>query len=206
MRKKHLLLIAAFLLIGTVAFASNMGFKVSIHCGDGSAMQTWFSLPYNVSYSLASAIRTDIINGGGTCNAVYRWDSANDTLVYYVRGGTDFSIDPTQAYMVVTTSTFDWVVVGSHDPAGVVTVDVSGTANQTWISVPYHATSTTASALRTEMIADGVNVNSVYKWDAANDTLVYYVRGGTDFNITPGMGIMVVCAETTGTSWTPAHY
>jgi hypothetical protein len=205
-------LFAAVLIFGTAVQASNMGFKVTIPLDDsGSVDQVWFCLPYNVSYVNASDIRDDINTGAGSaiCSRVYRWNPATDDFTYYARiGGTDFAIDATKSYMVTITGAYNWVVVGSHDPAGQVEIDVSGSVDQNWISVPYHNTAGLASALRTEMIADGITVSRVYKWNPATDDFTYYARiGGTDFTLTPGLGIMVTTTDPAGPLyWTPEHY
>jgi hypothetical protein len=201
-------LFIAVLIAGTAAQASNMGFKVTIALDDtGSLSQNWFSLPYNVSYADAAAVKADIT----ACYRVYRWNPGTDDYTYYEtsRSGTNFAIDATKAYMVIVTAAENWVVVGSHDPAGVVNLDYSGSLSQNWISVPYHSTAADAATLKTEMIGDGAQVYRVYRWNSGTDDYTYYEtsRSGTNFSITPGMGVMVIIENTSGTvTWTPEHY
>jgi hypothetical protein len=203
--KLFLYLFVAVLIAGTAAQASNMGFKITIPLDDsGTLKQNWFSLPYNVSYALAGDIRNDI----AACDRVYRWVAATDTFEYWTgRSGTNFSIDATQAYMVTVTGPENWVVVGSHDPAGVANIEIGGSLNQNWISVPYHTTATDAGTLRTELLNDSVDVDRVYRWVAATDTFEYWTgRSGTNFGLVPGMGYMITVLETAGQTWTPEHY
>ena len=114
---------------------------------------------------------------------------------------------PGEAYFSVMSAAHSWVVVGSHDPAGSVSIVQSGGFNQNWISVPYHPTATVAGDLWTEINADTGNaVSSVNRWVASGDTIESWSgRAGTNFAITPGMAIMCVASSGTGT-WTPEHY
>jgi hypothetical protein len=210
--KCFLYLFVAVLIAGTAAQASNMGFKVTINLDDtGTLKQNWFSLPYNTSYTDADSVKADINATGTYCDRVYMWNPDTDTYTWYssTRSGTNFTIDETKAYMVTALASYGWVVVGSHDPAGVVNFDYSGTLKQNWISVPYHTTAADADALKTEMVGDGVGVDRVYKWNADLDTYTWYssTRSGTNFTIDPGMGVMVTITNTSGTvTWTPEHY
>jgi len=219
MRIKFFVLVAVMLLVSSVAYASNMGFKITIHLGYGAANQTWFSLPYNVGYTMTSDILNDIKNPVGTvvCTRVYFWDATNDKFVYYAPGGTDYAIDPTMAYMAVVNQDVDWTIVGSHNDSAAVAINLAGGLNQNWVSVPYHwkprtgYSATTAELFNQVTLAppngDNINATRIYFWDAANDKLVYYAPGGTDYAITPGMAVMFNVAEpTVGSTWHPAYY
>lgn len=209
MGRKALLVCLLVLSVAAFASASNMGFKITIPLVVGGTSQNWFSLPYNNSYATASAIKNDI--GAANVGSVYRWNTATDNFTSYTssRIGTDFAIEAGKAYMVnmISASTVNWVVVGSHNPALDMEIVFAG-STQNWVSVPYHSTSTNASMLKDEMIADGLSIGSVYRWNVATDNFTSYTssRIGTNFTLTPGVGYMVTITAATTNRWTPAHY
>jgi hypothetical protein len=197
--------VLSFLMV-TSAYASNMGFKITVFLdSSGSTDQNWFSLPFNVSYTNAADIKTDI---GANCFRVYRWLPASDAYEYYesARSGVNFSLTPGEGYMAVVTADTNWVVVGSHAPGTTIAIDSSGATDQTWISLPYHTTAANAADLKTEMTGEGLGIFRVYHWLPATDSYEYYesARSGVNFSITPGEGLLIV--STTSGTFDPDHY
>lgn len=204
-------LLVCFLVLSVAAFASasNMGFKITIPLVVGGSNQNWFSLPYNNSYADAAAIKTEL---GTNVGSVWRWNVATNSYTYYTssRLGTNFTIESGIGYMVNVTaaSTYNWVVVGSHDPSKQVPL-IYGGSNQNWLSVPYHTTAADAATFKTELGNDGLTVGSVWRWNVASNSFTYYTssRLGTNFSIVPGVSYMVNITADPGTNnWTPEHY
>jgi len=197
MRTKVVLSIATMLMlvIGVAAIASNMGFKIDISLKAGGA-SNWVSLPYHNQYTDAASIFTDV----GVATQVSRWDNTTNTFqTYGARGGIDFSIDPGQAYLVKVSVNKDWIVVGSHNPSLALSLQAGGASN--WISVPYHTTAADAADLFSQI----PNVSQLSRWDNTTNTFqTYGARGGINFPITKGEGVLV--KVTSAASWTPAHY
>ncbi|MBN2384532.1 hypothetical protein JXQ70_16785 [bacterium] len=171
----------------------------------GNSNLTWIALPYETDLLDAEDIRNDIISQGGTCDRVYHWIPASDILEYYVRGGNNFSIIPGIGYGIVIggEEDFSWTVVGEHDPSVSVPLEVSGGHNLNWLSLPYNSTSLTAADLKDELIADGIPVNRVYKWNPDTDDCTFYesARAGTNFDLEPGYSVAVTIGA--AGVWTP---
>jgi len=208
MKGKLLLCLGVVLsfLIVTSAHASNMGFKISIFLdSSGANNQTWFSLPFNVSYTNAADVMADI---GANCTRVYHWLPAADSLEFYesARSGVNFSVVPGEGYMAIVSSDTSWVVVGSHAPGTTIPIDASGVNNQTWISLPYHSTATNAADLMAEVAGEGFGVSRIYHWLSATDALEFYesARSGVNFSIVPGEGYMII--SSTSGNFDPDHY
>jgi len=218
--KRCLVLVAAMLLIGTVAQASNMGFKITIAIDDaGTYLNNWVSVPYHVSYNNANDMKTDL---NSTCNIyrIYRWipSGASEGYQYFQSTipplGTNFAITPGESYLVIpnTGGGGNWVVVGSHDPGLAITIDDAGTYLNNWISVPYHTMAANANVLKTELNASGANIYRIYRWipSGASEGYQYFQSTipplGTNFSITPGEGLLILPNTGGGGSWTPSHY
>jgi hypothetical protein len=203
MKRNVLLVLAAVavLAIGSAAIASNMGFKISIPLTAGT--NSYVSIPYYNSYTDAASLRNDInaaISGTAT---VYAY---NGTLWQRYAGGgfgqVNFTITPGQGYGVLPAASGNWIVVGSHNPS----LALSFTAGtNSYVSVPYHTTATTAQLLRNEIDAAIGSTVTLYNY---NGTLWQRYAGGgfgqVNFNLTAGSAVGVLPAGSG--SWTPAHY
>jgi hypothetical protein len=205
MKRNVLLVLAAVavLAIGSAAIASNMGFKISIPLTAG--VNSFVSIPYYNSYTDAASLRNDInaaISGTAT---VYAY---NGTIWQRYAGGTsggqvNFNITPGQGYQVLPAASGNWIVVGSHNP-GLALGFTAGT--NSFVSVPYHTTATTAQLLRNEIDAAIGATATLYNY---NGTVWQRYAGGTsggqvNFNITAGSAVQVL--PTGSGNWTPAHY
>jgi len=205
--KTIVLLVACLFVVSSLAIASNMGFKITIGLLTSTLGQNWFSLPYNVSFTNAGQLLTDVNTGGTRVSSVSRWNTATDAFQSWSgRAGTNFAITQGEAYMFAVTTAYDWVVVGSHNPAAAVSVAPGGSLNQVWVSVPYHTTATNAGTLFTEINTDTATCcASISRWNtSANGFETWSGRAGTNFAVTPGIAVML--AVTKAGTWTPAHY
>lgn len=197
MRTKVVLSVATILMlvIGVAAIASNMGFKITIPLAAGG-YSNWVSLPYYSSYTDAQSIFNDVPNP----LQVSRWDNSTSTYqTLGARGGVNFTVTPGEAYLIKVTSPDSWIVVGSNNPSLAITLNAGGQSN--WISIPYNTTATNASSLFSQI----PNPLQVSRWDNATQTYqTYGARGGVDFTLTPGEGVLVKVVSPS--SFTPPHY
>lgn len=196
MRTKVVLVLAAIfmLLVGGTAVASNMGFKITIPLKQG--WSNYVSLPYFNSYTNAASLFNDV---GPTCVQVSRWNNAIFNFDSWTGlRGTDFNVTPGEALIIKVSSDTNWIVVGSHNPNLALTL-TQGYSN--YVSIPYNTTANTAGTLFNQ-IPGCVQVsrwnNSTFNFDS------WTGLRGTDFNLTPGEGLIVKVSATT--TWTPAHY
>jgi hypothetical protein len=203
MKRNVLLLLAAVavLAIGSAAIASNMGFKISIPLTAGT--NSFVSIPYYNSYTDAASLRNDINASISGTAQVFAY---NGTIWQKYAGGglgqVNFTITPGQGYQVLPAASGNWIVVGSHNPS----LALSFTAGtNSFVSVPYHTTATTAQLLRNEIDAAIGSTVQVFNY---NGTIWQKYAGGglgqVNFNITAGSAVQVLPAGSG--SWTPAHY
>ena len=203
MRTKVLLGAAVVLMlaISVATIGSNMGFKISIAIP--ANQQKIVSLPYYNNFTDATSLYNDLVASGGTSVSVLNYTGT--AWQNWSGGGfgqVNFAITSGLAYMVVSTTAFNWIVVGSHNPS----LGVATTANlQNLISVPYHATATDAATLYTQLVAAGATGLSVLNYTGT--AWQNWSGGGfgqVNFPLVPGTGVMVV--STAAFAWTPAHY
>jgi len=218
--------------VGTVALAggliaSNMGFKLNktmiagtqaVPEGGVSADGTnTLAFPSNRQTGLntASGVRTDIGASAGPVSKLLR---ATNTLATYTgsRGSIDFGLETGVGYYVKVNGTTNvpYIVVGSDDPSTPVTLIAStqgtpeggASADGTNLyAYKYHATATTASALRTDI---GASAGPVSKLLRATNTLATYTgaRGSIDFALVPGEAYLVKVIGTTNVPYIASHY
>ena len=165
-KKSHLtlavVLVAATMLVaGSVAVASNTGFKLNkplVVAGTGSIGQNWTSLPYFSPYTNGTvlcqqfalvstgAIRGQLTkidpNTGGSVTA--NCGTLAQTNAFTWNAGQGIRIR--NGGIAPPTST---IVVGSHNPALSLTIPDSGNGNvgSFWFAVPYHTTAISAADL-----------------------------------------------------------
>lgn len=222
--KKYLVLLIALLVAGPL-LASNMGFKLNMvlkgpdaYTGSGD---NWISLPsFFMTNPMASDLATDMANSGITVTQISKFDPITKAFTDYLPdlGFDDFAVTPSTSILVkIDPNGGDktWIVVGSHNDAATYTLyrddAYSGTADN-WISVPYHETATTASALATELdTAFGAgSIAQISKFDPVTKAFTDYLPdlGFDDFNITAGQGVLIKVSPTASgnLSWVPAHY
>lgn len=201
MRTKVLLgaAVVLMLIVSVAAIGSNMGFKISIPLNTGTS--NYVSLPFYNSDTLASLLWADA-GGLGAGIIVSKFDQTSGFWIRYASAtDTDFPINPGECVNVQTSSTHNWIVVGSHNPGLSVPI-TTGTSN--YVSVPYHETAATASALWTELggLARGIIISRFNQttgfWEK------YASSSDPDFPITPGEGYNIQTAATFG--WIPSHF
>ncbi|MBN2383866.1 hypothetical protein JXQ70_13405 [bacterium] len=222
MKKVAFLLVITVILAGTIVQASNMGFRLVIPIrATGSLHQNWFSLPYRATFTNAQTLLSNLNATGPNVSSVNHWNSRTGTMEswngHYPNPGTNFTIWPGEAYMAVAIKSFDWVVVGTHNPETEVDLKyfvLPGSQHYTWIAIPYHSRSLNASSLMAEINADltpPCQVETLSIWDTDSDSYIDYTNplSGTDFTITAGMAVRVsldLHCRGVDPTWTPSHY
>jgi hypothetical protein len=209
----------AVLVTGGILLASNMGFKLNYQFAGPPATGTnTLALPYNQMVGLNNAknLIDDINSTGAPLNKVVniqKWNFSNDSLSVYAGGPTDpvaFNLAAGEAYYVKVLTNTNYVIVGSDDPAKIVTFTGPPATGTNFFSIPYHTTSGNAKNL-----IDDINTNSspinkvvnVQKWNKASDSLSVYAGGPTDpvaFTFVPGEGVFVKVLTTV--AYTPSHF
>jgi hypothetical protein len=226
---------AVVVALGTVALAggliaSNMGFKLNktmVAAGQpvagtgeaGVSADGTSTLGYpsfrQTGLNTASGVRTDIGASAGTVSKFLR--SSNTLLTYTgLRGSTDFNLEAGVGYYVKITGAVNvpYIVVGSDDPstpvaliASTQTVPEGGPSadGTNFYSYKYHATATTASALRADI---GPAAGTVSKFLRNTTTLLTYtgLRGSTDFTLVPGEAYFVKVTGVANVPYIASHY
>jgi hypothetical protein len=218
--------VAAVLVAGGL-FASNMGFKLNflLEAGGASGQNaTVLALPFNqqTNLSTASDLIVDIGGGpAGVANPVSDISeyvkSVDNWVPYNGLSGTDFNLETGAGYLVRLksgSSSINYIVVGSHDPAKQILLEAGGASGQnaTVYAYPYHS----VSALASELIAEigggpagvGNPVSDVSEYVKAVDNWVpYNGLSGTDISLVPGNGYLIrIKAGESSDLFTPAHY
>jgi hypothetical protein len=218
--------------------ASNMGFKLNktlIVAGQpvsgvgetGNSLNgtNALGLPFNrqVGMNNASQLKTDI---GGSCVQVSKFLRSNNSGFAYTAarsgqpGSVDFALEEGVGYRVRVTgaSNVSYIVVGSDDPSYAVSLIVSGQAvpeggnslnGTNEIAYKYHATSATASALKTEIGASCVSVSKLLA--STNANFAYTAArsgqpGSVDFPLVPGETYQVRVTGASNVSYVASHY
>jgi hypothetical protein len=182
-------------------------------------------LPFNRQVGMvnASQLKTDI---GVACTSVAKLLRSNNSAFAYTAarsglpGSVDFALEEGIGYRVRVTgaSNVSYIVVGSDDPSYAVSLIVSGqpvpeggnSLNGTSeIAYKYHATSATASALKSEI---GAQCTSVAKFLASTNANFAYTAarsglpGSVDFPLIPGETYQVRVTVATNVSYVASHY
>jgi hypothetical protein len=209
----------AILVTGGIVLASNMGFKLNYQLsGPPQTGTNTLALPYNQMVGLVNAknLIDDINSTGSPTNKVVnvqRWSPATDGLTVYAGAPTDgaaFSLAAAEAYYVKVSANTNYVVVGSDDPAKVVTFVGPPQTGTNFFSVPYHTTSANAKNLIDDINTNGSpasKVVNVQKWNKLADALIVYAGAPTDgaaFTFVPGEGVFVKVSQTV--NYTPSHF
>ena len=210
--------LAVMLTAGTLV-ASNMGFKVNYTlqataAGVSKDGTNVIALPDNrqTGMNLASQLQTDI-GGTGVATNVQKFIKASNIYQIYtgVKGSAaDFSLAPGEGYKVKVASNVNYIVVGSDDPS--IAYPLQATAagvskdGTNFYAYNYHQTSTSASALQTEIGGSAVATN-VQKFIKATNLLQVYtgIKGSAaDFPLVPGEAYFIKVAS--NVNFTPSHY
>ena len=228
-RMAALVIVALAAMIATGGLvASNMGFKLNytlLDSSDGnsqSGTQT-IGLPYNrqVGVDMMSHLFRDIGTTISTCGLnpcnclsnIQRYDTATDQNAPYACGLGDFALTAGEGLLVKTAlnSGGDYIVVGSHNPALSINLVAPGGGSQSGTerySHPYHAVSSTAAELMTEL--GGCNfVSNIQRYDSPTDQNAPYACGLGDFPLVAGQSYLIKTSTSTaptGIDFVPAHY
>jgi hypothetical protein len=213
-------LIAVALVLAGGLYASNMGFKLNyVLDGKNTNLSSTginsIALPYRSPALDASDLLDDVTLAGGDVVQVAKWNPSIDTIgINYTGSGTPFDLDPGEGYFIQlgvanTGGTVPYIIVGSHDPGHVISLDSTPTTKTglNSFSYPYHSTLTLAAEMINEIDAVGGGaVASVSQWDKTSDGLISYTGfSGTNFGLVPGEGYLVtVAGDVTG--YLPSHY
>jgi hypothetical protein len=188
-------------------------------------------LPFNrqVGLNTASGLKTDI---GTACFGVSKLLRSDNSQFAYTAarsatGSIDFPLEEGIGYQVRVTGpalgpNVQYIVVGSDDPQFAVQLVVAGQpvagvgekapftslSGLNQISYKYHATATTASALKNEI---GSQCFSVSKFLASNNTLFAYTAarsatGSIDFPLIPGEFYVVRVTGALNVNYIASHY
>ncbi len=201
------------------SFSSNMGFKFNKLYNENasSSDRNWVSLPYRTVYSLVADLTTDLSVAGNPLikivnlknNQLYEnwlWDP--DFLEWY---GDNFAVDSGRAYEMETIRDTTLYLVGWDNPNGYITLNENSPGtDRNWVSVPYNANYSSASAITTDYSPAGnplikltnLRNEQLYEnwlWDP--DFLEWY---GDNFLVERGRGYELETIR--DTLWRPARY
>jgi hypothetical protein len=223
------LVVAAIVVAGGL-YASNMGFKLNYvlvgkavatpYGEDGAAVSSTgintISLPYFSPFATAKPLIDDLNIADGNADidfaGVARWDQPSDSLINYSgQTGTDYALNPGEGYFAQVNLanqgvTFNYIIVGSHDPGLTISFDTTGTGINAF-AYPYHSTSANAKGLIDEVnaVVPG-SIVGVARWDSASDSLLSYSGlTGTAFLLTPG-NTYFVQVDLNVPNYVPSHY
>ena len=206
--------LGASVLSGGLVLASNMGFKIvhALKAADGVESRTGvnsIALPYIPKSGLDDA--SDLIQdiGPGSVVQIARYLRASDSWDPYIgTAGTAFLLQPGEGYLVQVSGDVEYRIVGSHDPAAMVTFfasdgGVTSRSGNNLYAPPFHSTARTAAELRQEIGPDVVVQVARYlrtsdSWDSYTGT------SGADFPLVRGEAYLVQVSQTV--NYTPAHY
>ena len=212
---------AALLVVGGL-FASNMGFKLNYVMdgvgdnGSESGTQS-LALPFNQQTSLvyASDLWDDIEAAvPDSVSSIARFVQSTDGLQGYtgISPLDDYMLVPGEGYRVQLSSSVNYIIVGSHDPGMMVSLDGPGTnssaSGTSDYAYPYHSTAALASELREELnlVAGSSAVVSISKFLRTSDSLKGYtgISPLDDFPLVPGESYRI--QVNTDVNFMPEHY
>ncbi len=195
-----LLIVPALLATGHLV-ASNVGYRIVYELKappDAVNGTNWLALPYKNKPGLIDA--EDLFNdlgGAAFVESIARFDSASDSFETFTGGpGNNFTLTAGEGLRVVMKSTVQYEIFGSHDAQYVVPLpgfDVSPTGSS-WISLPYNAESTTASALRDEIGPSAVQ--EIQRYIRSTGAYQVYSGSSADFSLERGQAYQIIMKET----------
>jgi hypothetical protein len=217
------------ILAATGIMASNMGYKLNkplykpAPAISKSGTNT-LGLPYfrQTGLDTSFTLIQDIENGGPPFSKVVSISKcleASDTLQVYTgrmaSPGPNFALAPADCLYVQMSSDLNYLVVGSQDPAFVISLDAPSAASKSGtncVALPYNSSVLTAFELMKDI--EGIatppfsKVVSISKFLTGTDTLQTYTgRMGTpglNFNILPGDCYKIQMSV--AVPYLPSHY
>ena len=198
---------------------SNMGYKLNKFFNENisASNRNWVSLPWHSGYTTVSDLTDDLSSSGDPLEKIVNlrddqmyvsWLWYPDFLMWF---GDDFAITSGRGYEMVTIIDTTLALVGSNNPAGLISLEENLTAtNRNWVSIPYNAVYNTVSDITTEYSPLGDPLEKIVNlrddqmyvsWLWYPDFLMWF---GDDFPITPGRGYEIVTII--DTTWNPTEY
>jgi len=211
--------VTAVALTGSALVASNMGFKLNYalaqSAGGADTGTVALALPDNRQTGLADAKNLmDDIGFANVTNVAKYLKATNSFQTYTGRKNTGgpnaFALTAGEAYFVRMSTTVNYIVVGSDDPAIAYSLAQSAggaDTGTTFYAYNYHQTAADAKALMDDI--GFANVTNVAKYLKATNSFQTYTgrknTGGPNaFPLVPGEGYFVRMATTV--NYTPSHY
>jgi hypothetical protein len=198
-------------LVAGLLYASNMGFKLNYpleSAGAGSATGlNKIGLPYNQQTNLLTVgdLFADV-GGLGTVTSISKLIRTSDTLLIYNGLSGDplrnFALEAGEGYIIQMALNVNYIIVGSHDPSKVLSLDSQGVAGSATglndVAPPYHTTDQNAADLFGTLGGLGT-VTSISQLVKSSDTLLIYNGLSGDplrnFSLTPGESYTVQVAS-----------
>ncbi len=202
--------------------ASNMGFKLNYRLtssaatgGVGTGKNT-LSLPYIRQAGLNDARQLMLDIGGGSITPVAyvaRYNEATDLFVPFtgrLGSGTPFALQAGEGYLVAMNANTNYVVVGSHDPAHVTSLDAPGApgTGKNFYAPPYNIVAANALQLMQD-IGGGViaPVAGVAQFNKATDLFVPYTgRMGAGVPFALAHGQVYLVSMNSAVPYIASHY
>jgi hypothetical protein len=211
-----LLVAGVVVVVGGGLMASNMGFKLNralknAEPGVSASGLNTLGLPYNrqVGIDLASDLFGDMTAAAGdftTVQFIARFLEASDTFQAYTFSSPDFNLAQGEGYVAkLGTNDLNYIVVGSHDPGAVISLDQPGPGSASglnFIAPPYHSTASMASELFQEL--NFLNVQFLARFLPQFDTFQTYALASPDWPIVPGEAYLAKMQNTV--AWMPSHF
>jgi len=207
--------VTAVALTGSALVASNMGFKLNYTLSQAGAPPSdgtnVIALPDNRQTGLndAKALMDDI--GFANVLNVSRYLKASNSFQTYTGrkgGGLAFPLAAGEGYYVKMSTTVNYIVVGSDDPALAYSLTQAGAPpsdGTNFFAYNYHQTGADAKALMDDIgFANVLNVSRYLQ--ASNSFQTYTGRkgGGLAFPLVAGQAYYVKMSTTV--NYTPSHY
>lgn len=221
---------ALILVMGGVAVASNMGFKMNkplVQGTIGSTSQTgnnWTSIPYHNPYGNIGGLcsQTGLLSSGTTGRAIVTTKNYNTfnegfrTFTCGTAGATGQALIPGKMLQirafVAANSPTSIIIVGSHNSGQ--QIDITE-GQDYWFSVPYHTTAVDSNTLCAQagLTSTGTLRGTITRLNPGPPAAFQTATCGsatTNFNLVLGEGLQVreanAVAGTQVKSFTPAHY
>jgi hypothetical protein len=222
-----ILVAAAMVVAGSVAIASNTGFKANkamvprLGTSTGQVGNNWLSLPYFNPYGNFAGLctQTGLISAGITRATVTKIEPNGATTTAQcgtaAAGAPAANIIPGLGVRVTNAGTgapTSIILVGSHNPSLVITVPAKGVGpiGNYWFAVPYHTTAVTAAdlCLSSGLTSTGLNRGSVTRLNASSGAFTSAncgTAGASTLTLVLGEAVRLT-NPTVPVSFIPAHF
>jgi hypothetical protein len=222
-----ILVAAAMVVAGSVAIASNTGFKankamvVRLGTSTGQVGNNWLSIPYFNPYGNFAGLcaQTGLISTGITRATVTKIEPTGVTTTAQcgtaAAAAAAANLIPGLGVRVTNAGTgapTSIILVGSHNPSLVITVPAKGTGpvGNYWFAVPYHTTAVTAAdlCLSSGLTSTGLNRGSVTRLNSTTGAFTSAncgTAGATGLTLVLGEAVRLT-NPSVPVSFIPAHF